>query len=430
MIGSILLFTERYFNYLLIGMLVLTVGYVLTGGLELYNDSDGYIDQSIIRLPAYALVLQLFYSESTSIPLLLFQSLSVCGAVYLLSMNVKKHLQLPAIVCLALAAVLLLPAVFGSRYANSVLSEALAYPLYLLVVHFFSLGFFRNQSKYIGYGSGVVFVLLLTRGQFLYLIPVALLLLGWISFQLKTFRSNSWLFIMIIAVPFLTSLTDKTYHKITNGHFVTTPWTGLHLLSPAVYVANRNDGALFLDTEAQHFFDAIYAKLDERALNIHHPDVVHIDQTEYYRFKYSRIANWTLYDYGKNVLLPNGTEDEKFIKLDTVTKQMAFPLIVKNWKAWLSLNLKNFNSGFGSSFVLLFYGIFFVFSSWMLFRKPSNTVKIIWLATTLTLLNMALVSIGMHTIKRFSFYNDWVFFLVLFLMLHLFWETAKGSEKV
>lgn len=55
----------------------------------------------------------------------------------------------------------------------------------------------------------------------------------------------------------------------------------------------------------------------------------------------------------------------------------------------------------------------------------TNKVKFIIIGSLFTILNVAIVAIGMETIKRFTFYNDWIFFLIIFVFLDTFIENKK-----
>ncbi|MGB3343029.1 MAG: hypothetical protein WBA61_03880 [Aequorivita sp.] len=422
-------FLSEHFKKVLLVIFVGATFYAVLGGIQIYNDSEGYLNMSIIRLPVYALLTQVFYQEDLPAILVIFQITSVCISIYLLVNNFRKNLDLSPGWLLLLACILLYPCVFGEKIANAVLSEAIAYSLYLLVFHFFSLALFTEKTKYVLWSLPILFLLLLTRGQFVFLVPIAVALLLWISFKKKIWSRNLALMVLLVALPFLVSLTDKTYHLAANGHFVSTPWTGLHLLTPVLFVSQAEDVTIFKDEEERQFFNAIFAKLWERKLNIHHPDLAGVDKTYLYREKFTRIANWTINDYGKETLDNSLSADEKYIEIERLTMKMAPPLIIKNFKAWFILNFKNFLAGFGSLTISSFYFILLVFCGVLLARRRhGNNLRILFFGAALTIANIATVAVGMHTIKRFTFYNDWVFFLTVFLLLIALQKSTRNAQ--
>ena len=73
--------------------------------------------------------------------------------------------------------------------------------------------------------------------------------------------------------------------------------------------------------------------------------------------------------------------------------------------------------GFGGITLCLLFFILFVVALFYFIGKPDLLNKTILFFTCCVQANIALISIGMHTIQRFTFYNDWVIFLVLFLII-------------
>ncbi|HAV54915.1 MAG TPA: hypothetical protein DCX41_08330 [Aequorivita sp.] len=415
---KIIYLSEKYFEYLLGIIFIGTTLYIATKGAILHNDSDGYLNMSIIRLPVYSLFVQLFYFKKFEILLIVSQMSFICASIYILVKNLKENLGIQAFWCLLLSIVLLYPSIFGIKIGNSVLSEAIAYPLYLLLFHFLSLAIFTENQKYIGKSLLILFALLLTRGQFLYFVPIVILLLIWICVRKRDYKKGIPLLLVSCILPFAVSITDHIYHKVANGYFEATPWTGLHLLTPAMYVANATDVEIYKTEKERYFFEKIQKKLWERNLSIYQREADGIDATEFYRTNYTRIANWTIYDYGKELLPPSLTPEEKFIELEKITTKLAGPLIIKNFGAWSKLSFKNFVEGFKSNLLVLFYFIILGYSGTALLkRKVTNTSKVLFLGALLTISNTATVAVGMHTIERFTFYNDWFFFLAIFLML-------------
>ena len=429
MTAALTSFVSKQFTKVLLLIFVVATFYAVLGGVQIYNDSEGYLNMSIIRLPVYALLVQVFYQENLPVILVIFQMTSVCISIYLLVNNLRKNLNLSPGWLLLLACILLYPCVFGEKIANAVLSEAIAYSLYLLVIHFFSLTLFTEKTKFVRWSLPILFLLLLTRGQFVFLVPIALVLLLWIGFKKKIWRRNLILIVLTVILPFLVSLTDKTYHLAANGHFIHTPWTGIHLLTPVLFVSQAEDVTLFKDKEEREFYNAIFAKLWERKLNIYHPDLAGIDKPYLYREKFTRIANWTINDYGKEILNNSLSEDEKYIEIERLTMKMAPPLIIKNFREWTKLNFKNFLTGFGNLTMFSFYIILLVFCGVLLGRgRHGNNLRILFFGTVLTIANMATVAVGMHTIKRFTFYNDWIFFLAVFLLLIALQKSTRNPE--
>lgn len=414
-------FIEKHFKKIITSIYILVFLVAIDRPMISFPDSQGYLDMAIYRSPIYPMFLSFLKFISgdifNTLTLIVQLGLSLFAVNYLIT-NLKKHIKAHSIWYILLTLVLLIPCFYNENIANRFLSEALAYPLYLLVVAKFLNSFIQEQKRQLLYGLGVLFVLMLTRGQFIYLVPIALLLLVFISYKKKAFKKNSWLFLVILLFPILVSTTDKIYHSVKHEAFVSTPWSGIHLLTPAMYVADKEDVSVFTTEEEKIFFKGIYDKLEEKNLNIHHLDLQERDdETSFYIVNFPKIANHTIFDDGKNLIEDGLSENETFIAIDTLTKKMTMPLVINNLIPWGKLYLKNSINAFGNSKYFFLYIIILVFSFLKLRKTDSPKIKFIAMGSLLTFANIATVAIGIHTAKRYMFYNDWILFLIVFILL-------------
>jgi O-antigen ligase len=192
-------------------------------------------------------------------------------------------------------------------------------------------------------------------------------------------------------------------------------------------VADEQDYLLYDSEFEQQFFKSIYTQLINKNLNIHHlKEDKFNDESSFYILHFSEISNRTLYDYGKELVGPKISESEKFIALDELTKKMVLPLVLDNFGLWLKVYIKNIVNGFGNSKYLLLYVILLIFGLSGMVKKHNEVYKTVSLLLILTFGNIALVALGMHTIKRFTFYNDWVVFLVLFILMDDYVKQRKS----
>jgi O-antigen ligase len=75
---------------------------------------------------------------------------------------------------------------------------------------------------------------------------------------------------------------------------------------------------------------------------------------------------------------------------------------------------------------MLLYVIILLFGVVGMIKKEKVVYKVVSLLSILTLANVALVALGMHTIKRFTFYNDWVLFLIVFILMDAYIKQSKS----
>ena len=271
----------------------------------------------------------------------------------------------------------------------------------------------------------VLLILLLTRGQFVYLAIVGFLLALYILWKQKNIIGRSWILVLFILIPIIANLTDRTYHYVFHHHFVATPWTGIHLITPAFFVADESDASIFSSEEEKSFFLKIYGDLEEKKLTLSSIEKENTETTFFYIQNFTKIANETVFDEGRYFFGTPIENAETFIKLDKLTTKMAPSLIRKNFMKWSKLNLQNFFFGMSGAKYVLLYLILLGTSFFLLFKIPSPEIKFIFLGALLTLFNVGIVAIGMHTIKRFTFYNDWILFFIFFILIDFLIKKQK-----
>lgn len=420
---------EKRFKFILLCILFVVFVIAISKPIEFFRDSDGYLNMDIYRSAGYPIFLRVLKMVSGSqfawITTFVQSSIGLV-AIYIFVTRLKRLLSLNPLFYLLLAIILAVPYIHIQNLANVYLSEALTYPLYLLVTIYFLECFLTNNVKNLWMSLPILFILILTRSQFLFFIPVGILMIIWFSVKDKSLKKYLLISGALIILPILTSLADKFYHQLKHDAFVNTPWTGIHLITPAFYVADEEDFKVYESKDEQQFFKWIFAKLYHRNLNINNlNEEGTYDPTAYYSVHFSEIANETIYDSGKELVGTNLSENEKFIALDQLTKKMTLPLVMDNFGSWLKLYIKNAINAFGSSKYALLYFLLLIFGIVALIKKGNDTFKVITLISVLTFANVALVAIGMHTIKRFTFYNDWVLFLIVFILLDGFIKYKK-----
>lgn len=417
-----------------IAILFLAVGIiVLKNPIRYFPDSEGYVDMLIFRSAGYPVFLDLvevFFGAHFITGLIVVQLLLGFMAILVFIKTLIQVLKLNQIWYILLIGILLMPYFFHNSVANRVLSEGLAYPLYLLVINYYILALYHSKTKYFWYALAFLFGLILTRTQFLFLVPVGILvLINTMRFEKKR-KPQLLILVMFIATPFLMSLTDKTFHKIKHEHFVNTPWTGIHLIAPAFFVADADDFTIYRTEKEQQFFKTVYKRLSEKQLNIHNLDTTKKfnSSLKVYIDDYSKIANATVFKSAME-LYPNvGKRKNKIIKVDELTKKMALPLIFNNYKEYIKLAIRNFIHGFLDDKILIIFLITFIVSLYQIIKKRNVFLyQFFALITLLAMSNMAIVAIGMHTISRFTFYNYWVLPLLLIILLDQFISSKKTS---
>lgn len=395
---------------------------VLRNPVGYFPDSSGYLNMHIIRTPGYPLFLQLMQSvfgTHFDIATMVFQAIFGCFAVYYFINKLRFHQLLNEFFSICFAIVLLFPFVSGLKIANNILTEAISYALYLLILANFISFFISKNKKELYYTLPLLLLLLITRYQFVYLIPLAVGMIFWVSFKQKTFKQYTILILSFLILPLITSLADKTYHKIVHGHFVSTPWTGMSIITPILFVADAEDVKLFDDATENEFFATTHYELLEQHMNINNLEVSSSQNPAlYYIHNYANIQMGPIFRNGKAVLNDSLSETEQYIALDRLTKNVSKPLIWDNFSKWKHIYIQNMLFAFGGiKYVFLYFLIAFC-SFLALLKRNHAAYNVLLIISACFISNIIVVAVGMHAVIRFTFYNDWVLFLTIFILLN------------
>lgn len=402
---------------------------LITGSkpLMLSPDSEGYLIGAIYRGPVYPLFLQLLEfscGDYKSEAIIGLQTLFGLTSSYYLIHTLKKYASVHRWSLVLLFGILLLPYVSELAVGNRVLSEGLSYPLYLASLTVLFQVFVRDKPVHSLLIIITLFVLVLTRTQFIFLVPVAVLIYGRLFYRNRKLKKSLLVGCLIFILPLLTTLADKSYHALNHGHFVSSPWTGIHLLTPAIFTADESDIDLYKDPMERAYFKEMFSSLKKEGLNVNYKIDPNEPDIDIYVKRYSDIANGTLFYKGLPLINGGGYDEDakisnqEFIAIDQLTKVMTPALIWDNKVDWLKLYIMNFIHGFGTLSYLMVYLIIFIAGGIAFLKKATPLTKAVVLFTGCVLANMAVISIGMHTIQRFTFYNDWVIFLIIFLLIY------------
>jgi O-antigen ligase len=391
-----------------------------------FPDSPGYLDADIIRSPGYPLFLnliQFLFGNFFETALIVIQLSIGLAAIYYFVDTIRKHFSFHIILVVLFTIALLFPYYINGRIANNVLSEALAYALYLVVLARFIHFLVDQNRKTLLYTLPWLFFLILVRSQFLYLIPLAILMIIWICVKQRAWKKYRISLVLYLLLPFLVSLADKTYHKLQHDHFVSTPWTGIHVAAPGFYIANAEDATIFEEAKEQEIFNNIHTKLTAQSLTAASPiDLEKSSPASRFILNYTTIANKTIFKTTYASLDTTFTRSERIIQTDAITKKMAPPLAMHNFSSWLKLYYKNVVFGFGSIEYFLLHLFILLIAFVTMLKKNTIVSTVLFVITAAALLNVLTISIGIHAVFRYTFYNDWVVFLVVFLLVNEWWK--------
>ncbi|MEZ4802150.1 MAG: hypothetical protein R2797_05205 [Gelidibacter sp.] len=318
--------------------------------------------------------------------------------------------------------------------ANNICSEGLSYPFYLF---FLSFGFeFLNTEKkrtfflfFISY-----LLLVLTRGQFL-ITSAIFALVYFFKHRSGSFKRRHFIrFALICIFPLFVIFTDRSYHKLKDGVFKSTPYTYVNISASAFYVSNESDAEFIENEEYRELFRRCHQTLSRKNLLL--SSKKRKGYEEYYQHFHNhvpQICNQTVHDISRDYFFKKYLNTNTDLKKASVyslwqselfCKNVFFVLIKHNFASWLHLYCSNIVHGFKSIFLLLFVVLIFLISTFKVFLGNHKNYSLLFVMSALTLSNAMIVSLASHSIIRYLFYNYVLILLMLVILFKLF-SNAK-----
>jgi len=412
-------------------------------GPQHYTDSETYLNATLIRSPLYPFLIDIFRffcGSSFEYWLVAFQ-LTIGGwAIYLFCSIISRQLFLSPlgfIVTLALAA----SPYFGLsiQTGNAILGEGIAYPLFLFAIYFLIRGLTEKSFRFIGSFVLFSFLLVLTRKQFLFLYPIAFLIIGHFLFcgggRLKVF----YLLMILFLGGFSVSFIEYANNYLRRDHFAPTSYTGIQLVTMAVYVSKSTDILVIRDEQQAKLFQHIYSRTNQKRITLDTLDAARqnqfLNKFQHFFTNYPDIMTEVI-DAVENVYLSKTiTRDEGQIIAERETTRLAFTLIKENPKRYAMMYLLNVFYGLGGhgigdgysvrgNYFVLLQLVAAVFLCKYLIQYPKKMpIAIVFIFLLLLhFSNIAQVALVVPALDRYTFYTSTV------LMVFLTGLISKGIE--
>jgi len=313
---------------------------------------------------------------------------------------------------------MLSPVFYWHLIANKLLSEALAYPLLLMVLGgSFNYAIYKRIKDLYAVVL-ILLLLLLCRGQFIVLVP--LLLLGLILVSGRQVNKKQFFIglVLLLLTSFINELITKSYNKVVHGYFVSNAMTYVHLVSADFYISESGNSDLFEDEDAQNYFKLVNASLNAADLSREKVASKELDDQEFYDNNFSKICNERVHEIGLNYFKNKGFNYyDQNIYLNALCKGM-FPIMLKaNYKNRIKLFLKNFKTTYGGTKYLILFVMLFLLAIWKLRNSKDPFYTFVALGFGFMLANNLLIAFVMYPNNRYTFYFDWLIFAVILILI-------------
>jgi O-antigen ligase len=389
-------------------------------------DTRSYLEAMPYRHLGYVIFIKcfdLFFSGKVfNVLVIAFQAIFGLLATFVFYTKISKLITFNLITKIGLFAFLLFPFLPPLEVANNICSEGLSYPLYLLFVAF-GIDFFFTNTKSFKYFIVVFLLLALTRGQFIItIVPIAFM---YILKHKKTLFKKPHLnrFIVLLLLPVVVLLADKSYHKLKDGIFMSTPFSFVNISTAAFYVSEKSDSNQLTGNDKK-VFDICYNKLDKQKLLLtNQKEGSYKDYYSFFHNHIPNICNRTVHYYGRAFFLEdelsNSTHLEiaqAHLSIENTLRNISFSLINQNFNKWLNLFFANLIHAFNGIVILIIIVTVFSSSLIKLFTSNNNNYYLLFMLSALILSNTLLVCLASHSIIRYLFYNYALYFLIFIIL--------------
>ncbi len=404
-----------YCIYFVVGVFVIFKGAIY------YPDSFAFLKMSFNRSPVYSSFLKLFtsvFGDNFELPVTIVQYILIALSIHYFLKVFKKIFEVSFLGLTVLQLILLAPCYHWFFAANKLLSESLSYALVIFISALLTQGLIERNIKFLIKLLIPLFVLILTRGQFLALIPVVLYSVVFINFKEKQIKQSLLVLFLLLALPAIVSLSERTYNKIVHDKFINYKMSSVHAISAAFYVSDANDEAIFTSKEEKDLFKRTYTSLSEAGFLKKELKKDIFDYQELFRENFTKICNARVHQLNLDYYAVKGLDYyEQQIKVDALTSKMILPLIKNNLKSWLGFVYHNLKYTFGTSKYMVLLLIILFYSVYISFKTNKKEFVFIAFMILCMFANNAIIAIATHSVNRYTFYFDWVLFAFVILFI-------------
>lgn len=402
--------------------------YFLRLGPIMSMDSQSYIQKELIRSPLYPLFIngiEIIFGKGNTIFLVIFQLLFGFFSCYRMAAFIQKAYNLNGIFFLIILSLLLSPYAF--YFGNTILSEGLAYPLFLLTVQLLLQALLYKKFRAYGYAIFFLTLLVLTRRQYLFLYVVSFLVCLYLWYYVEKKRllaKLSLLFILVSSIG-VTDILERSHHYYYNGYFTTVPFVGMQIMAMPLYLSSDKDASLFTDpTEIKVFTETKRImkenKYDSTTLwkENEGPEYCH------YYMNYNNVTWGSLYQ----ALLKNNIKN--WVEIDKILIHMTGPLFLQHWQRITSLYLRNIIHSMGGYYNFIFIFFAFCCSAYFHYLKKDPLSLGVFLAILISYGNYFSVAIVEPAMTRYTFSTNIILTCMLIVTVYYAFRNYHQTHKI
>lgn len=447
---------SNHLKYLFLFSIVFLFAFLISSGVVIDTDSPSYITKGLFRSPLYPLLIgasETLFGQGVYLPIIIVQLALLLLSSFQLSQILEKHFKLP--VWLFGLILWTLNAPYATKWGNFLLSQGLAYPLFLFSVNaLLKTIFHQSLEKKFELKKLIVFfvfitLLVLTRRQFMFMLVVGgclILYKACLAFVCKNLNIKKIFFaLLLIPISYNTAnIVERSYHYYYNRVFTTVPFLGIQLAVAPFYLAKTADANLFSDPIQKQIFEKANQLLQKNCTNAECEFENSVPPYQHYYMNYNNVCWGAIWPAAIQVI--DSLENQKIpdtkiaLKIDKNLIHMSFILIKAHFGKWLKLYISNIINNIGGYYFAIILGFCFLGSFYRAFKdkfeqsqKDSNKTQTefiqklsvgLWFAILMNFGNYTLVALVEPAMAVYNFYTNTV--LTTFLLIVLWFS---GRER-
>lgn len=435
-------------------------------GVNLENDSLGYIHASYEREPFYPLIIMVcraIFGENGLNAVIGLQGIAALFSCLFLAAKLAQYFELKRWELFFCYLLLLLP--FGLdtmwssprvNYSNLILTECFSYSLF----YFFLCAvicYLQREKNHLSYVCMLLLALVMTTNRNQMEICFVLVVILSIWWNLFGTRKRLWkkCFLEIIGVAAAVALTaflTLLYCYVQWGYFEKSSENTFTMMSNLLYASDAEDAALFEDENARAVFSELYAQAEENGWTHHNAGEGWYANGEavadsHDRIKYSVIRPFFQQYVTERGMEPMGFESDRIKK--AVSKEIQDVLFRAHVWDWVYNACCMMPKGFILSVIpiipqgfylfavvgaVMVWGIFLAAGCCLLFRKKyrekeSGLIAFAILIVSFMVMNVAGICFVIFVQSRYLNYTQGMFWIVCFLMLRALYRGKRTTMQ-
>ncbi len=413
-------------------------GFVLSQGVRFGGDTHSYLDASDYRSPGYVWVILAYDGlfggqEPAAAPeryilLVGFQCLFGLFGAWLLTRTLQTIFVFPSWLAGIVYLTLLTPYFFGDyRFANTVQSEGVTYPLFFIAISLLLLGLTRRKLGFLFGFLPLLFLLVITRKQFLFVYPAfaIVLLYVFLLFPRDAFK-KALLTVCFLATAVAANLVERADIHGRTGKFETIPFTGIQLIAAPMYLSREADKAAFADSpDRLELFEEFREKAKARGRHLETVTGKEIAVNHYYNH-FAASYGFIVFQVVVRTLRERGITD--WFEIDAITTDMAWKLIWANPVGFVQMYFHNVKFALGGYYMMLFLAVIFCLALVMHLVQRDKLSLCLFFVILFHFGNLTTVALVETIIRRYSSYTETVLTAVLIIATYLLLCRQSPAE--